>query len=198
MSPTLEEEIGHRLRKIRKLRNLTQKELSERIQGRIDYSYIGKIERGEQLPSLKVLRKIGDALGVHLGYFFQKEEWVELLPEELKRIAKDEARRALLKGIAGVHREDIPLLAEIIRVLERHRQVRKEIKPPLRKEAVIAADRGEPYRGVEERNRIKGALIELEKALIDIYPPPEAEKTAQALSEASRILRRLLEEEGVD
>lgn len=155
MTPTLEEEIGHRLRKIRKLRNLTQKELSERIQGGIDYSYIGKIERGKQLPSLKVLRKIGDALGVPLGYFFQMDDLVELLPEELQRISKDEARMGLLKGMARVHKEDIPLLTEIIQVLERHRQVRKKVKPSLRKRHLIAAERKRPYGGDKERNRIK-------------------------------------------
>ncbi|MBI5183021.1 MAG: helix-turn-helix transcriptional regulator, partial [Nitrospinae bacterium] len=49
--------IGGRLKRIRKERGLTQKKLVEVIKGKIDYSYIGKIERGEQLPSIKVLKR---------------------------------------------------------------------------------------------------------------------------------------------
>ncbi|MDE2485479.1 MAG: helix-turn-helix domain-containing protein [candidate division NC10 bacterium] len=41
-------QIGRRLRRIRRMRDLTQKELANTIVGRVDYTYIGKIERGEQ------------------------------------------------------------------------------------------------------------------------------------------------------
>ena len=47
--------IGQRLRELRQRKGLTQKDLSLKVRGKIDYSYIGKIERGEQLPSLKML-----------------------------------------------------------------------------------------------------------------------------------------------
>ena len=47
--------IGQKLRELRQRKGLTQKELARTVRGKVDYSYIGKIERGEQLPSLKVL-----------------------------------------------------------------------------------------------------------------------------------------------
>lgn len=107
MRSALEQEIGRRLRRLRKMRGLTQKALAAKIEGGIDYSYIGKIERGEQLPSLKVLRRIGEALGVPLRFFFQEEEPI-LLPEEVRRIVRDETRMALLRRLSQVHRDDLP------------------------------------------------------------------------------------------
>ena len=45
-------QIGKRLRELRQQKGLTQKALAGKIKGKIDQSYIGKIERGEQLPSI--------------------------------------------------------------------------------------------------------------------------------------------------
>ena len=50
--------MGERLRKLRKNLGLTQKEFAEKVPGKVDYTYIGKIERGQQYPSLKMLEKI--------------------------------------------------------------------------------------------------------------------------------------------
>ena len=60
MEPMLKKEIGEKLRKLRNEKGLTQKELSNKIA--IDYSYIGKIERGEQLPSIKMLIRLSQIL----------------------------------------------------------------------------------------------------------------------------------------
>ncbi|MCZ7625723.1 MAG: helix-turn-helix transcriptional regulator [Candidatus Methylomirabilis sp.] len=73
MSAELTIQIGRRLRRIRRMRNLTQKEVANKIVGRVDYTYIGKIERGEQLPSLKVLEKLSDALAAPLAFFSRKK-----------------------------------------------------------------------------------------------------------------------------
>jgi transcriptional regulator with XRE-family HTH domain len=43
----LQQTIGQTLRAFRQRKGLTQKELASKIQGEVDYSYIGKIERGE-------------------------------------------------------------------------------------------------------------------------------------------------------
>jgi len=66
--------VGQRLKKLRKSLDLTQKQFASRVPGKIDYTYIGKIERGEQYPSLKLLEKTGRAYDVPLSYFFQGEK----------------------------------------------------------------------------------------------------------------------------
>jgi len=64
--------VGDRLKKLRKSFGLTQKQFASRIPGKIDHTYIGKIERGYQYPSLRMLEKIGRAYNVPLGYFFRE------------------------------------------------------------------------------------------------------------------------------
>lgn len=63
-------EIGLTLRRLRHTHGLTQKALARRVAGGIDATYIGKIERGDQLPSLKVLMRLGRTLGVTVSDFF--------------------------------------------------------------------------------------------------------------------------------
>ena len=58
--------IGERIWKLRKRLGLTQKEFAGRVVGKVDYTYIGRMERGEQYPSLKMLERIGRAFSVHL------------------------------------------------------------------------------------------------------------------------------------
>jgi len=70
---SLQTEIGNRLKRLRMDKGLTQKGLAARVKGGVDYTYIGKIERGKQLPSLKVLLCISETLSVPVDYFFRDE-----------------------------------------------------------------------------------------------------------------------------
>lgn len=63
-------EIGKRLLKLRHNLNLTQKQFAERLSPEADYTYVGKLERGEQLPSLYFLARINRAFSVPFSYFF--------------------------------------------------------------------------------------------------------------------------------
>lgn len=124
METTLKKEIGERLRKLRKEKALTQKELSKRVE--VDYSYIGKIERGEQFPSIKMLIRLSEVLSIPIGYFFQEGHimgLLEHLPEELIDIAGDREKRIFLKLLRDIDEEDIPLIIEILRLLKEHKRV---------------------------------------------------------------------------
>ncbi|MDX8288865.1 helix-turn-helix transcriptional regulator [Metabacillus indicus] len=59
---------GFKLKEIRKERNFTQEELAEVVN--VSGSYISKIENGEQMPSMKVLNKITQAMRVSPKDFF--------------------------------------------------------------------------------------------------------------------------------
>jgi len=125
----LRTEIGKRLKKVRKERGLTQRELVSKIKGKVDYTYIGKIERGKQFPSIGVLKRISDALAIPLSYFFLEEEttgFLELLPEDLREVAKNKKKQVFLRALKDVNEEDIPLFIEIINILSKHRKVLKE------------------------------------------------------------------------
>jgi len=121
-------DVGKRLKDLRKKLGLTQKELASRVPGGINYTYIGKIERLEQKPSLKILQKITLALGVPITYFFQEETPVDLtslLPEDLVEIAQNPQKREFFKMVAQLGDEDIPLVTEIISILNKYRHARK-------------------------------------------------------------------------
>lgn len=63
--------IGERMKMLRKSLKLSQKQFAHHISGKVDYSYIGKIERGKQYPSIKFLEKVAWNYGVMVSYFFQ-------------------------------------------------------------------------------------------------------------------------------
>lgn len=59
--------LGPRLKQLRKARQLSQKELGDRV-------FVSHIENGLRLPSLQTLVKICDALNITLGEFFSFDE----------------------------------------------------------------------------------------------------------------------------
>jgi transcriptional regulator with XRE-family HTH domain len=122
----VQQTIGQTLRALRQREGLTQKGLASKIQGEIDYSYIGKIERGEQLPSLKMLERLSNALAVPLSSFFQ-EFGSDVTARRGGREAGNEAlgrqrEHLLLLLVRTVHNDDIPLLIEIVRTLNKRRK----------------------------------------------------------------------------
>jgi len=146
-------QIGKRLRELRQQKGLTQKALAGKIKGKIDQSYIGKIERGEQLPSIKILMRISETLSIPIGYFFQEEAGftgIAIKQENLIQIEELRQRRLITKALQKVHRDDVPLLIEIINILYKHRG--KRVKPKLKARVLGVRERPGEY-GVEEPSR---------------------------------------------
>jgi len=56
--------LGTKVRQLRHRKGLTQEELA--FAAEIDLTYVGGIERGRRNPSLSVMGRIADALGVSL------------------------------------------------------------------------------------------------------------------------------------
>jgi transcriptional regulator with XRE-family HTH domain len=56
--------LAKNVRRYRKQRKLTQEQLA--FEAEIDLTYMGGIERGKRNPSLLVMARIADALGVQL------------------------------------------------------------------------------------------------------------------------------------
>lgn len=54
--------IGKRLRAYRKLKNLTQQELADRLH--VSIAIVGAVERGTREPSQELMRSINEVLGV--------------------------------------------------------------------------------------------------------------------------------------
>ncbi len=125
MGKDLRDLLGRRLREARKRLGLTQKELASRIEGRVDYTYIGRIERGTQFPSLKMLQKLGKALSLPLTYFFEEgEEKAEkaFVYSHLEGLFRRRKGREFLNLLSQLPPEDIDFLIEITKLLGKHRR----------------------------------------------------------------------------
>ncbi len=110
--------VGERLKKLRKNLGFTQKEFAARVA--VDHTYIGKIERGYQYPSLKMLERIGKTFSVPLSYFFEDDSFLkslDLLPSEIKDLLKDKKRQHWLRMSRELKEKDLDLLIEITNVL---------------------------------------------------------------------------------
>jgi len=149
--------IGKRLKALRKKIGLTQKQFAERVEGKVDYTYIGKIEREEQYPSLKMLEKIGKAFSVPLGYFFEDETSLEslaLLPQELRELLKDKKRQNLLKKSQILAERDLSLVIQIMDILS-------QTAPS---KAFLVAEKKAEYKTIDEQKK-KYLITRIEEIL---------------------------------
>lgn len=78
---TIQNQIGKKIRHLRKAKSLTQEQLGEK--SGISYKYLGEIERGEVNPRINILEKIALGLEVGTGDLFQ-EKLFYLTIEEVK------------------------------------------------------------------------------------------------------------------
>lgn len=63
--------IGEQLRELRQLKKLTLKEVAEKAG--ISVGYLSQLERNHSRLPIAVLKKISDAMGVHMNWFFQQQ-----------------------------------------------------------------------------------------------------------------------------
>lgn len=94
-------EIGSRIQNLRKLNNMTAKELAERID--VSPSYVSAFENNSTKLSLKTLAHICEVLGVSLAEFFNSE----ISPVEQKLISQikrlpEEKQYELLVFLTGL------------------------------------------------------------------------------------------------
>jgi len=128
--------IGNRIRKLRKRLGLTQKEFAEWVPGKVDYTYIGKMERDKQYPSIKMLQKIGKAFSVPLAYFFADDGFLnssKLLPTDIKDLLKDTRKQDLLRTTQTLNPQDLDLVMQIVNILTQKKPLEglQVAEPPL-------------------------------------------------------------------
>jgi len=69
--------IGARIKDLRTRQRVTLKELAKKAD--LTASFLSQLERNLVSPSVSSLEKIAEALGVQVGYFFEREEGKELI-----------------------------------------------------------------------------------------------------------------------
>ena len=102
--------LGLRIKALRKSKKLTQQQLGERCG--INYKHLGAIERGEENPSLSILGKIAQGLGVEI-FELCRFHHEETDAAKLKRMTI-----SMISGIPGENLEKLRLIHKIIKAIE--------------------------------------------------------------------------------
>lgn len=102
------ESLGERLKRLRKERGLSQRELSS---PGVSYAYISRIEAGARQPSVKALRKLARKLGVSADYLETGSE-VRADEERELRLSEAELKLRLERDPAGAESEFRAILQE--------------------------------------------------------------------------------------
>lgn len=114
--------VGARIRHLRQQLGLTQEQLGERAE--LHYSYIGQVERGDKMPSLRSLKKLAAALNVDVNYFFEEEApYTAALPTNFWQ-------KELLSLTNNRPPEDIHLLIEMAKVIFQYLDKIKRTEDP--------------------------------------------------------------------
>ncbi len=104
---TTKELLGARIKELRKARQLSQEQLSEKIN--IDSKHLSRIEVGKSYPSLDTLEKIAKALNVEIKDLFEfmhqvrNKELTKNISKLLKE-ADEKKQRLVLKIIRAIVR----------------------------------------------------------------------------------------------
>lgn len=111
----IQKELGKKIRETRKLKGYTQEELAEMVE--LSPNFIGYLERGKQIPSLKTLDKIATALGVTIGWFFYSIENHRYKPTKLTE--KEKAINKLVKILKSLGINDISLILKLAKKISK-------------------------------------------------------------------------------
>lgn len=109
--------IGEKLKILRQERNLTLRALGEKLG--IDYSYLGKVERGKANPSMQLLEDIATFFNVPTGSLFELTDDERDFMSDLE-LTDDELMDKYNLTIDGkkVSKEKLKQMLAIIRALE--------------------------------------------------------------------------------
>jgi transcriptional regulator with XRE-family HTH domain len=108
MEQSTKELLGVRIKELRKLRSLTQDQLSQKVN--IDPKHLSRIEVGRSFPSFDTLERLADALQVELNTFFEfahkarSTRELKKIISELLKDADEERLRLVVKILKGVLR----------------------------------------------------------------------------------------------
>ena len=91
-----EAEIGEQLRELRLVKNLALREVAEKAG--ISVSYLSQLERNQSRLPIGVLKKISDALGVHMNWFFQSQTGGDAAERDVVVRAANRRRMSFTSG----------------------------------------------------------------------------------------------------
>lgn len=83
VSPTeVRQRIGPAIRRLRQQQGLSLSDLAQRTD--ISVSYLSRLEKGRSVPSFTLLSRLGQELGVDIGFFVETEREAQSVDEMLE------------------------------------------------------------------------------------------------------------------
>lgn len=73
--------VGKRVKYLRELNNLSQEEFA--MKANITRAYLGQIERGEKNPTITIVSRICNALGLTLEDFFSSDDYKDIYTKKI-------------------------------------------------------------------------------------------------------------------
>jgi transcriptional regulator with XRE-family HTH domain len=84
VSPTeVRQRIGPAIRRLRQQQGLSLSDLAQRTD--ISVSYLSRLEKGRSVPSFTLLSRLGQELGVDIGFFVETEREAQSVDEMLEK-----------------------------------------------------------------------------------------------------------------
>lgn len=84
VSPTeVRQRIGPAIRRLRQQQGLSLSDLAQRTD--ISVSYLSRLEKGRSVPSFTLLSRLGQELGVDIGFFVETEREAQSVDEMLEQ-----------------------------------------------------------------------------------------------------------------
>lgn len=84
--------VARNIRKLRVRRGLSQEALA--VDAQVDRTYVSRVERGLENPTVAVLEKLANALGADIARLFDKPRAGEAEPKPLRGGRKSSASRS--------------------------------------------------------------------------------------------------------
>ena len=103
--------LPNRVRSFRNSKNLTQEQLAERVD--IHPTYISRIESGKKLPTLIIICKLADALGLNA---------YELLMDEVRASSYEYKKKKLISMVNETKSTEVDTYMDLLNVLRKKRK----------------------------------------------------------------------------
>ena len=127
-------DLGKKVKALRKTKRLTQQEFAKKAG--INFTYVGKIEKGEKIPSVRILGNMARTLGVPLDYLIVGKDVAPIVNEYTRVFEKIMERPRSLEFLSRVRdlpEEAILMLIDITKsVASWESDKKKKIRPPSR------------------------------------------------------------------
>lgn len=102
--------VRTRLKYLRTARKMTLDQLA--AQSGLSKGYLSKIEKGDKIPPIATLQKIGSVLGAKLAYFFEESESTETQSHKISVVRAHE-RGAPIKGGSSFGYDSVAIARDI-------------------------------------------------------------------------------------